>query len=98
MNPVTFGKSMALALPVALLAACGGQDSGEADDRTASGEVLEGTISDAMIPLDQLKSQPPLLRVRAAADGAAEDDREAEAGGDEDPGENPLLAEDAPAG
>ena len=47
-------------LPCLLLAACGGggdepQDGG-GDGRTATGEVLEGSISDAMIPLDQVKS------------------------------------------
>ena len=31
------------------------------DGRSASGEVLEGTISDAMIATDELRSQPPLL-------------------------------------
>lgn len=45
-----------------LLAACGGDASEQEDDdaRTASGEVLEGTISDAMLPLETLQSQPPL--------------------------------------
>lgn len=45
-----------------LLAACSGEADDD-DDRTASGEVLEGTISDAMLPLDTVRSQPPLARV-----------------------------------
>jgi len=43
-----------------LLAACGDNDSPD-DGRSATGEVLEGTISDAMLPLATVRSQPPLL-------------------------------------
>ncbi|MBS1239989.1 MAG: hypothetical protein H6R45_695 [Proteobacteria bacterium] len=49
-----------LALPVLLLASC--NDSKQADDRTASGEVLAGTIDDEMLPLDTVTSQPPLMK------------------------------------
>lgn len=61
---------------VTLLAAC---DSKPATDAaTDTGEVLEGTISDAMLPLDSVKSQPPLAEpataARASASGAADDE------------------------
>ena len=48
-----------LALPAAaLLVACGGDT---ADDTVAApGEVLDGTISDAMLPLDRVRSEAPL--------------------------------------
>ncbi|WP_435198775.1 hypothetical protein [Qipengyuania sp. 902] len=54
-------RGFPLALVCALgLAACG-DDAAEApaegDERGARGEVLGGTISDDMIPLDQLQSQ-----------------------------------------
>lgn len=50
-----------------LLAACGGSD-GEAkgERRTAAGEVLGGTISDDMLPLDTVTSQSPPLRETGA--------------------------------
>lgn len=48
-----------LVVPLALLAGC--HKTAKNDARSASGEVLQGTISDAMLPLDKLKSQPPLL-------------------------------------
>ena len=58
-------------LPCLLLAACGGggdEPQGDGGDgRTATGEVLEGSISDAMIPLDQVKSQAPLAKPEAKA-------------------------------
>jgi hypothetical protein len=54
-------KRLLLALPaLALLAACGGGDTSGNDSRAASGEVLEGTISDAMLPTDRVRSEPPL--------------------------------------
>jgi hypothetical protein len=76
-------KRLLLALPaVALLAACGG-DAPANDSRSASGEVLEGTISDAMLPVDRVRSEPPLedpeafAKVRSKAeDGAGTDTAE----------------------
>ena len=52
-----------LVLPLlALLAACGDAAIAPDDDaaRAASGEVLEGSISDEMLPLEDLRSQPPV--------------------------------------
>lgn len=51
----------ALAVCVAL-AACGDTET-EDDGRTAGGQVLEGSISDSMLPLDTVRSQPPLAKV-----------------------------------
>jgi hypothetical protein len=50
----------ALLFAVALgLAACKGENKGS-DQRTAVGEILPGSASDAMVPYDSLRSQPPL--------------------------------------
>jgi hypothetical protein len=46
-------------LPIALLTGC--NKSAKNDQRSASGEVLKGTISDDMLPLDKLRSQGPML-------------------------------------
>jgi hypothetical protein len=65
-------RFLAPLVPLALLAACGDEPA-EDGDRSASGEVLEGTISDAMLPLDQVQSKPPLLapeRAPAARDAS----------------------------
>ncbi|MGI8944361.1 MAG: hypothetical protein ACR2FJ_09075 [Qipengyuania sp.] len=60
------------------LVACGTDPEIEApadDDRTAEGEVLGGTISDEMLPLDNVRSQAPPLREEgtssASTSGAA---------------------------
>ena len=86
-------RLIAACLPLVLLAACGGDDSivGEDDGRTASGEVLEGSLNDEMLPLERVQSQPPLLRVRNAPTG---DETEVET--DAGPGEPPegVLPED----
>lgn len=53
-----------LVLPLALaLAACGGNGgSAEGERKTAAGEVLGGSITDEMLPLDTVTSQSPPLR------------------------------------
>ena len=66
-----------IALPLAL-AACGDK---EPDAKaTAAGEILEGTTSDAMLPLDTVRSQPPLApRTEPAKAGSKKGDAEADA-------------------
>ena len=75
-----------------LLAACGGGDAEPvADDgQGARGEVLGGTISDDMIPLDQLTSHsPPQAEAAggASADGGAGEDAAPDAAPDTQPDE-----------
>lgn len=66
---------------LALLAVLGGCKADTARDgadrRGAEGEVLGGTISDAMIPLESVKSQSPAQRPVAAATGEADEADEA---------------------
>ncbi len=63
-------KRLAVVLSaVALLAACN-KSAPTNDSRSASGEVLQGTISDAMLPVDQVRSEPPLEDPKAFAGGA----------------------------
>ncbi|MFA9200437.1 MAG: hypothetical protein ACEQR8_04500 [Cypionkella sp.] len=67
-------KRLAAAAATAfLLAACGGKPDPEAERRTAAGEVLGGTISDDMLPLDTVTSQsPPLRETGAGAEGSGD--------------------------
>ncbi|GAA0284055.1 hypothetical protein GCM10009127_26870 [Alteraurantiacibacter aestuarii] len=78
---------MTLCGPVLLLAACSDDPDAvqESDGREASGEVLEGSISDEMIPLDQLQSQAPHLQEVPAsgAPTAAADEGDAEPSADD---------------
>lgn len=56
-------RSAGLAVMLApLLAACGDDPAAELaeGEREASEEVLEGTISDDMLPIDRVRSQAPL--------------------------------------
>jgi|SRR5690606_8333542 hypothetical protein len=72
-----------LALPLfVLLASCGGNAPAD-DERSASGEVLEGTISDEMLPLDRLRSEPPPANPRASAESRAASGGEASSEADE---------------
>ena len=74
-------KCLILALlPIAVLAACGEEPAD--DGRAASGEVLEGTISDAMLPLDRVQSEPPLEDPEAFAEVQEEAAAEAPDGGE----------------
>jgi len=54
LNP---SRLLAAALLVSALCACGDNDPAEGE---ATGEVLEGTISDEMLPLDRVRSEAPL--------------------------------------
>lgn len=66
-----------LAVPFAavlLLGACDYFGTPTADSEgDASGEVLPGSVSDAMIPTDDLTSQPPSLAVQPGESGPAAD-------------------------
>ncbi len=71
-------RTMAVAAPLLLaLSACNDEPEVDTQDdgREASGEVLEGTISDAMLPLDQVRSQAPLME--EAEDGEDAEDASA---------------------
>ena len=92
-------------LALLALAACDSSDPEQASatGARAEGEVLGGTISDEMIPLDQLRSQSPPLRTAPtgpatgatdASTSASEADETAEAPEAE---EAPEPAEDEPA-
>lgn len=73
----------ALILFFALLAqGCSEQETAPAEQGgAAAGEVLGGSISDAMIPLEQLESQAPLVP-RAAASAADLDAQQPEVSGE----------------
>lgn len=62
--------------PLALLAlaACGSEP--KPTGGSADGEILPGSASDAMLPLDTVRSQPPLAP--KAADSGSGDDTKAE--------------------
>jgi hypothetical protein len=86
-------KRLILALaPLTIIAACSEEPTG--DGRAASGEVLEGTISDAMLPLDRVRSEPPLEDPEAFAEVQ---EQAAEATPDELTGEIEGGAPDAEA-
>ena len=70
-------KFAALVTAGAFLAACESESAPppvEDDGRaTAEGEVLGGTISDDMLPLDTLRSQSPPQGSGSGSEGGAED-------------------------
>jgi len=85
------------ALPAAaLLAACGG----DATDNTvaAPGEVLDGTISDAMLPLDRVRSEAPLEDPEAFAAAQAGARPASGTPAASDPADEADTASDAGAG
>jgi len=64
-------KRLVFLIPLALLAACT-DNAPSNDSRSASGEVLDGTISDAMLPIDTVQSEPPLADPEAFAKAQSE--------------------------
>ena len=53
-------RSAAVLILTLTLVACNQPAEKKAGAGTAGGEILPGSISDAMLPLDQVKSQAPL--------------------------------------
>lgn len=94
-------RALVLALSLAL-AACEQQAAAPAaQGGAASGEVLPGSISDAMIPLEQLDSQAPLAPRQARTVGEDIDAEQPEvtpADGIEGAPAGPAAAPAAPAG
>ena len=67
---MNFSKGLALAAPFLLLTACEEEASEAISTETggeAAGEILGGTISDDMIPLEELTSTSPPAERRAVA-------------------------------
>jgi len=88
---VSPSRLIAVATLAAALTACNGDT---AEEGQAAGQVLEGTISDEMLPVDQVRSEAPLAdptAARRASTGGAEDRAEAPAQ------EDAETAEEAPA-
>jgi hypothetical protein len=59
-------KALLLAAATGLLAGCGDEpapEQGTTDGRSAAGEILEGSISDEMLPYGSLRSRPPLAEI-----------------------------------
>jgi hypothetical protein len=79
-------------LPLAL-AACKGEKK-PAESRTAEGEILAGSASDAMLPLDSVRSQPPLAPVEMAS---GKPGKTSGHGGTEAAAEPDAAASEAPA-
>lgn len=96
------GMRVLIALGMALaLAGCGGSDGkrDESDNRAAEGEVLGGTISDDMLPLEAVQSQSPTLKAAPSAIVADEDGTDAaESTGEETaPAPEPVASGAGPA-
>lgn len=84
-----------VAVPLLLLAACN-SDEMRAPEGEAGGEVVEGTISDAMIPLADTTSQPPLEEGGGNANSGGGQDSDGAADTAPAPSAQPA-AESAPA-
>jgi len=83
----SFRHCLIASVLVLALGACGKEDATEPGAGAAGGEVLEGTISDAMLPLDKVRSQPPLAPKPDASAGAKadQDSSETDETGTKDP-------------
>ena len=80
MKTTLFAKVIAMLATGAVLASCESETappSAQDEGRAAKGEVLGGTISDDMLPLDTLRSQsPPQRAATGGSGGSAQTDAE----------------------
>jgi len=72
---------MLAAAALLALSACNKKPETQAQ---AGGEILEGSISDAMLPLDTATSQPPLAP-KSVTTGGGGDDKDADEGDKPEP-------------
>ncbi len=98
---VVMGSALAGALA---LSACGDEaapvDQTVAQGGKAAGEVLGGTISDDMLPLDTLRSQAPPAKIAPEEGGTAGDDTAGDDGaeaGSDNTEDSDAPADEAPA-
>jgi hypothetical protein len=75
LRSVLAGAALALLLA---LPGCGSAKK-EPTKGTAGGEVLEASVTDAMLPVDQVRSQPPLAP-RTEGDGSKHGSQDGDAG------------------
>ena len=80
------------------LAGCHGAVQKTDNQRTAEGQVLKGSISDAMLPYDAVTSEPPIAAPRpvAAPDAAEATDTPSEAASASTDTPAPAGSSDAP--
>lgn len=96
------GKLITLGALALALAACKGEEK-KATGGNAQGEILPGSVSDAMLPLDTVTSQPPLAPKSEGGekpDAKAADKPKAEKADSAQPveGANPVPASEEQAG
>ena len=93
-----------VALAAGLLAGCSAKKTTKSDDqRTATGQVLHGSISDAMVPYDTATSTPPVAARHASGMSGDGGDSNADAPIATDSSEAPApdappVGNNAPAG
>jgi hypothetical protein len=97
--PKTPAKIGVLALGLVLaLSACSDETEEAVQAGSASGEILEGSISDAELPLEVVRSQPPLVEEADESEGEGDDDDEAgDAPAQDDAASEAAAEEPAPA-
>lgn len=88
-------RSLAICLVALTLAACGGDRRDEGAGK-AQGEILPASVSDAMLPVDTVRSQAPLAPA-AQASGKAKGEEKAEVSADGNRAEEPKLNSIDPA-
>jgi hypothetical protein len=96
MNSTRRMIALAALAPLMALAACNDAKSPD-DKRAAGGEVLPGSISDAMLPVDTVRSQPPLAPRTDAASAQSADEKSADGKPADDKAAAPAAGASAPA-
>lgn len=90
-------RALSICLIALALGACSG-DKRDGGAGKAAGEILPGSVSDAMLPVDTVRSQAPLApKVEAASTKAAETDPSEAASEAADPAAPPPPAAAEPA-
>ena len=83
------------------LAACGSSKESAGDSKAENSRILEGSISDEMIPYEKLRSEPPAAQIEESeskgGNSAGEGPGANAAGASDNPAAAAPAAPDAPA-
>ncbi len=91
---ISLSRLALTAIGATALSACGGSGDSQPDAEAVNSRILEGSVSDEMIPFEKLRSEPPAAKIEVDEDGGKGDGQGGPRPGN-DPAAGPVAADPA---